>query len=86
MSRTYKYVSNKIVNFFQGLLQKDPSQRLTWPELLEHPFVKDRILKVGETASTPFTTPLSASQAWAKQQQLESLAMCSANQSKYVSA
>lgn len=67
----------------QGLLQKQPSYRLTWPDLLEHPFVKDRIIIVDGTAPTPFTTPLSASQARAKEQQLQSLAMRSANHSKY---
>lgn len=71
--------------FWKGLLQKDPSQRLTWPALLEHPFVKDRIIIVGGTVPTPFTTPLSASQARAKQQQLQNLSMRSTNQSKYIS-
>ncbi|XP_014480493.1 PREDICTED: serine/threonine-protein kinase fused [Dinoponera quadriceps] len=78
------YISSNCKSFLQGLLQKDPTQRLTWPALLDHPFVKDRILIVGGAVSTPFTTPLSASQARAKQQQLQSLAMRSANQSKFV--
>lgn len=26
---------------FQGLLAKDPQRRVGWPELLEHPFVRD---------------------------------------------
>ncbi|XP_046478154.1 serine/threonine-protein kinase fused isoform X1 [Neodiprion pinetum] len=76
------YISENCKSFLQGLLQKDPSLRLTWPDLLNHPFVKDRILMVGRTAPTPFTTPLSASQARAKQQQLQSLAMRSTSQSK----
>ncbi|XP_012282365.1 serine/threonine-protein kinase fused isoform X2 [Orussus abietinus] len=76
------YISGSCKSFLQGLLQKDPSQRLTWPELLDHPFVKDRILTVGGTAPTPFTTPLSASQARAKQQQLQSLSMHSTSRSK----
>jgi len=37
---------------------------------------------VGGTVPTPFTDPLSASQARAKQQQLQNLAMRTANQSK----
>ncbi|XP_019701055.1 serine/threonine-protein kinase fused isoform X2 [Harpegnathos saltator] len=78
------FISSNCKSFLQGLLQKDPSQRLTWPALLEHPFVKDRIIIVGGTVPTPFTTPLSASQARAKQQQLQSLAIRSANQSKFV--
>ncbi|XP_043683688.1 serine/threonine-protein kinase fused isoform X1 [Vespula pensylvanica] len=76
------FISPNCKSFLQGLLQKDPSQRLTWPALLEHPFVKDRIIIVGGTVPTPFTTPLSASQARAKQQQLQNLSMRSTNQSK----
>ena len=26
-------------NFLEGLLEKEPSKRLSWPELLYHPFV-----------------------------------------------
>ncbi|KAK2583323.1 hypothetical protein KPH14_009325 [Odynerus spinipes] len=76
------FISPNCKSFLQGLLQKDPSQRLTWPALLEHPFVKDRIIIVGGTVTTPFTTPLSASQARAKQQQLQNLSMRSTHQSK----
>lgn len=28
-------------SFLQGLLNKTPSERLTWPDLLKHPFVKE---------------------------------------------
>lgn len=28
-------------NFLEGLLQKDPHRRISWPHLLYHPFVKD---------------------------------------------
>ncbi|XP_015605480.1 serine/threonine-protein kinase fused [Cephus cinctus] len=76
------FISPNCKSFLQGLLQKDPLQRLTWPELLDHPFVKDRILIVGGAVPTPFTTPLSASQARAKQQQLQNLAMRSTTRSK----
>ncbi|XP_024870145.1 serine/threonine-protein kinase fused isoform X1 [Temnothorax curvispinosus] len=78
------FISPTCKSFLEGLLQKDPSQRLTWPDLLQHPFVKDRIIIVGGTVSTPFTNPLSASQARAKQEQLERLAMRTANKSKFV--
>lgn len=30
-------------SFLQGLLTKDPRQRLSWPKLLYHPFIKDLI-------------------------------------------
>ncbi|XP_033220643.1 serine/threonine-protein kinase fused isoform X2 [Belonocnema kinseyi] len=71
-------------SFLQGLLQKDPSRRLTWPELLEHPFVKDRILTVEKPVPTSLTSPLSASQEKAKQQQFQTLAMQSSNKSNEI--
>lgn len=30
-------------NFLQGLLTKDPRQRLSWPDLLHHPFIAGRV-------------------------------------------
>nr|XP_034178593.1 serine/threonine-protein kinase fused isoform X2 [Osmia lignaria] len=67
------FISENCKSFLQGLLQKDPLQRLTWPALLEHPFVKNKIVIVGGAGPTPFTTPLSASQAREKQLQLQNL-------------
>ncbi|XP_008545603.1 serine/threonine-protein kinase fused [Microplitis demolitor] len=67
------FISPTCRSFLQGLLQKIPSQRLTWPDLLEHPFVKNRILIID--SPTSFTAPLSSSQAHAKQQQFEHLSM-----------
>ncbi|XP_076388520.1 STKc_STK36 domain-containing protein fused isoform X1 [Megachile rotundata] len=69
------FISQSCKSFLQGLLQKDPLQRLTWPALLEHPFVKNRIVIVGGGGPTSFTTPLSASQAREKQLQLQNLAI-----------
>ena len=34
-------ISREFKSFLQGLLQKNPSRRLTWPHLLDHPFVKE---------------------------------------------
>ncbi|XP_011503208.1 PREDICTED: serine/threonine-protein kinase fused [Ceratosolen solmsi marchali] len=78
------HISAHCKTFLQGLLQKDPSQRLTWPNLLEHSFVKGRILTVDENMPRSLTTPLSASQARAKQQQLQSLASRFTSQSKKI--
>jgi serine/threonine protein kinase len=36
-----KDMSPTFQNFLQGLLIKNPQQRLSWPQLLDHPFVKD---------------------------------------------
>lgn len=34
-------MSPEFKSFLQGLLNKTPSERLSWPELLNHPFVKE---------------------------------------------
>ena len=34
-------ISREFKSFLQGLLQKEPRKRLTWPNLLDHPFVKE---------------------------------------------
>ena len=34
-------ISREFKSFLQGLLQKNPTRRLTWPHLLDHPFVKE---------------------------------------------
>ncbi|CAM9140358.1 unnamed protein product, partial [Discosporangium mesarthrocarpum] len=36
-----KDISPDLKSFLQGLLQKDPRGRLTWPKLLDHPFVRE---------------------------------------------
>ncbi|XP_075386498.1 serine/threonine-protein kinase 36 isoform X1 [Tenrec ecaudatus] len=49
-------------NFLQGLLTKDPRQRLSWPDLLHHPFIAGRVTIITEPAAldlgTPFTSRL----------------------------
>ncbi|VTJ61617.1 Hypothetical predicted protein [Marmota monax] len=49
-------------NFLQGLLTKDPRQRLSWPDLLHHPFIAGRVTIITEPAGsesgTPFTSHL----------------------------
>lgn len=37
-------VSRACQDFLEQLLQKNPLERLTWPGLLEHEFVKNRVL------------------------------------------
>lgn len=34
-------ISKEFKSFLQGLLQKNPTRRLNWPHLLEHPFVRE---------------------------------------------
>ncbi|XP_018092182.1 serine/threonine-protein kinase 36 isoform X2 [Xenopus laevis] len=56
-------VSPELTNFLQGLLTKDPALRLSWPELLRHPFIKDQVVVVEEnTNNSPFTSPLTEEQ------------------------
>lgn len=41
-------VSSVCQDFLEQLLQKNPSERLTWPGLLEHEFVKNRVFIIDE--------------------------------------
>jgi fused-like protein len=34
-------IQGEFKNFLKGLLNKDPSKRLGWPDLLNHPFIKE---------------------------------------------
>ncbi|KAK5858369.1 hypothetical protein PBY51_002515 [Eleginops maclovinus] len=36
-------------SFLKGLLTKDPQKRLSWPDLLHHPFVADDVLVLSDT-------------------------------------
>ena len=38
-------MSENFHDFLNGLLNKDPSARLTWPALLDHPFVAEYVIK-----------------------------------------
>lgn len=50
-------------NFLQGLLTKDPKQRLSWPDLLHHPFIAGRV--TSESLGFPglFVLPWCSSQS-----------------------
>ncbi|XP_066046246.1 serine/threonine-protein kinase 36 [Chamaea fasciata] len=65
-------------SFLQGLLMKDPHQRLSWPELLSHPFIDGWVTVIDDTEehgiSNPFTTKLSPELQALKEQQVHSLA------------
>ncbi|XP_074527519.1 serine/threonine-protein kinase 36 isoform X2 [Halichoeres trimaculatus] len=37
------------MSFLKGLLNKDPQKRLSWPDLMHHPFVADGVLVLSET-------------------------------------
>ncbi|NXB18624.1 STK36 kinase, partial [Rhagologus leucostigma] len=65
-------------SFLQGLLMKDPHQRLSWPELLSHPFIAGRVTVIHDTEehgiSNPFTSKLSPELQALKEQQVHSMA------------
>ncbi|NXP21111.1 STK36 kinase, partial [Scytalopus superciliaris] len=64
-------------SFLQGLLMKDPQERLSWPELLSHPFIAGRVTVIDDTEehgiSNPFTTKLSPELQAMKEQQAHSM-------------
>lgn len=69
------FLSADCISFLQGLLQKDPADRLPWTSILQHPFVRGHLTILNEpAASSPFTHPLSQSQCLAKERQLNNLA------------
>ncbi|TNN72519.1 Serine/threonine-protein kinase 36 [Liparis tanakae] len=42
-------MSYTCTSFLKGLLTKDPQKRLSWPDLLHHPFVADGVLVLSDT-------------------------------------
>ncbi|NXW95977.1 STK36 kinase, partial [Alopecoenas beccarii] len=71
-------ISPVFKSFLQGLLTKDPRQRLSWPELLSHPFIAGRVTVIDDTEehgiSNPFTTKLSPELEALKEQQAHAMA------------
>ncbi|XP_022044559.2 serine/threonine-protein kinase 36 isoform X2 [Acanthochromis polyacanthus] len=43
-------MSDTCMSFLKGLLTKDPQKRLSWPDLLHHPFVADGVLVLSDTS------------------------------------
>lgn len=73
-----KFVSPECLSFLRGLLEKEPSKRFSWPDLLHHPFVDSSKINLGNVPSkeevvVPLTHPLTASQALAKEKQKKDL-------------
>lgn len=55
-----KTMTDDFRTFLKGLLTKDPYKRLTWPYLLNHPFVRDKTLIIEETKVDSLTVAPSA--------------------------
>ncbi|CAK1582063.1 unnamed protein product [Parnassius mnemosyne] len=75
------FISMEARSFLQGLLHKDPIKRMSWPEILEHPFVTGHILILPEDkqSDSPFTKPLTHSQQEAKQLQRDKISINAKN-------
>uniref|UniRef100_A0A8C0JAZ2 Serine/threonine-protein kinase 36 n=1 Tax=Chelonoidis abingdonii TaxID=106734 RepID=A0A8C0JAZ2_CHEAB len=73
-----KAMSPLFKSFLQGLLMKDPRQRLSWPELLCHPFIAGRVTMIDDTEqhgiANPFTSKLPPELQVLKEKQAHSLA------------
>ncbi|XP_039292026.1 serine/threonine-protein kinase fused [Nilaparvata lugens] len=68
------FVSAACLTFLQGLLEKDPARRLSWPQLLDHPFIKGSVIVSNEEGGeNPLTSVLTTSQSNAKENQMKDL-------------
>ncbi|XP_071317161.1 serine/threonine-protein kinase 36 isoform X2 [Trachinotus anak] len=64
-------MSDTCTSFLKGLLTKDPQKRLSWPDLLHHPFVADGVLVLSDTnVFSPLTVPPSPDMLALKLQQV----------------
>uniref|UniRef100_A0A7M4FPX2 non-specific serine/threonine protein kinase n=1 Tax=Crocodylus porosus TaxID=8502 RepID=A0A7M4FPX2_CROPO len=68
-----KSMSPPCKSFLQGLLMKDPCQRLSWPELLGHPFLTGHVTKE-QGIPNPFTSKLPPELQALKERQAHTLA------------
>lgn len=63
-------ISDESKSFLQGVLKKEPKMRLTWPQILDHPYVKDNLLILNTNkADRPLTEDLTTSQQIRKDKQ-----------------
>ncbi|XP_027729566.1 serine/threonine-protein kinase 36 isoform X3 [Vombatus ursinus] len=53
-------ISQCFKSFLQGLLTKDPRQRLAWPELLYHPFIAGQVPVTSEPMASDLGTPFTS--------------------------
>ncbi|XP_052903061.1 serine/threonine-protein kinase fused [Anopheles moucheti] len=68
------FLTTNCISFVQGLLERDPSKRISWSRILNHPFVKGHIVTVDENVpQSPFTHPLTASQSREKNNQAQKM-------------
>lgn len=76
-------MSQDCLSFLKGLLMKDPEKRLSWPDLLHHPFVAEGVLMVSdEGSSNPLTVPASPDLQALKHQQAAEKKMARSGEGK----
>lgn len=63
------FCSEHCISFLKGLLQKNPTKRIKWEEILHHPFVEGQILISKSQNSIPLTEPPTADVQQVKEQQ-----------------
>lgn len=68
----------------QRLLEKEPKKRLTWPDLLHHPFVCGKLNMLESDAHEGLTKALSPSQELAKEMERQALTRKLVAYNKYV--
>lgn len=61
--------SDNCISFLKGLLQKKPAKRITWEEILNHPFVNGHIILSDNSNSMPLTKPMTPNTLIIKEQQ-----------------
>lgn len=75
-------ISPEFQNFLSGLLHKVPGERLSWPDLLRHPFIADTEEEKQAQARTPRSASLGSSQQTsANSQRTSSTLRCSSSRS-----
>lgn len=61
--------SESCISFLKGLLQKNPTKRITWDEILNHPFVEGYIILSDDSNTMPLTKPMTPNTLHIKEQQ-----------------
>nr|XP_019941583.1 PREDICTED: serine/threonine-protein kinase 36 isoform X1 [Paralichthys olivaceus]XP_019941584.1 PREDICTED: serine/threonine-protein kinase 36 isoform X1 [Paralichthys olivaceus]XP_019941585.1 PREDICTED: serine/threonine-protein kinase 36 isoform X1 [Paralichthys olivaceus] len=76
-------MSETCTSFLKGLLTKDPEKRLSWPDLLHHPFVADGVLVLVDTnVYRPLTVTPSPDTMALKLQQVAAKTVLTSGQSR----
>ncbi|XP_027129677.1 serine/threonine-protein kinase 36 isoform X1 [Larimichthys crocea] len=76
-------MSDSCTSFLKGLLTKDPQKRLSWPDLLHHPFVADGVPVLSDsTVFSPLTVTPSPDMLALKLQQVAAKTVPTSGQSR----